>query len=195
MPPAPLTGGVTVWMTGLSGAGKTTIARDLERQLHPHCRVELLDADIVRTHICRGLGFSEEDRIENNARLVAAAGMLAETGAIVLVSAIAPYRSARQQARERLGRFIEVYVNAPLSVCEGRDVKGLYRRAHNGEIQHFTGIDDPYEVPLCPEVECHTDRESISESVAKIRAAIDREREIYLATLVSTEQRVEVHSL
>jgi adenylylsulfate kinase len=187
--------GVTVWMTGLSGAGKTTIARDLERLLRPYSRVEVLDADIVRTHICKGLGFSREDRTENIARLVLAAEMLAETGAIVLVSAIAPYRDARQQARERLGRFIEVYVNAPLSICEGRDVKGLYRKVRNGEIHHFTGIDDPYEAPLDPEVECHTDRESIGESVAKIRSAIDQERESYLAMIPSREEGVEACGL
>jgi adenylylsulfate kinase len=174
--------GLTIWMTGLSGAGKTTIATQLERILKPHSRVELLDADVVRTHICKGLGFSEEDRRENVWRLALAASVLAGTGATVLVSAISPYRTARGEARSWIGRFVEVFVNAPLSICEGRDVKGLYRRARNGEIQHFTGIDDPYEPPLHPDVECRTDVESVDESVAKIMAAVARERERWLDT-------------
>ena len=171
--------GLTIWMTGLSGAGKTTISQELEQQLQRDLRVEILDADVVRTHICKGLGFTEEDRRENVWRLALAASMLAETGAVVLVSAISPYRTARGEARDRIGRFIEVYVNAPLSVCEERDVKGLYKKARNGEIHRFTGIDDPYEPPLDPEVECRTDVESISESVAKIMTAIARERELW----------------
>jgi adenylylsulfate kinase len=171
-PPADLHG-LTVWLTGLSGAGKTTIAVALGSMLQASCRVELLDADQVRTHLCKGLGFTEEDRRENVWRLALVAGELANTGAIVLVSAISPYRSARDEARGMIGRFIEVYVNAPLSICESRDPKGLYKRARNGEIQRFTGIDDPYESPLNPEIECRTDVESIDESVAKVMAAIE----------------------
>lgn len=171
----PFARGLTVWMTGLSGAGKTTIANELQSRIQAHSRVEMLDADIVRTHICKGLGFTEEDRRENVWRLALTASMLSETGAVVLVSAISPYRTAREQARDRIGSFIEVYVNAPLSVCEGRDVKGLYKKARSGEIHHFTGIDDPYEPPLDPEVECRTDMEPVSESVAKIMAEIERE--------------------
>ena len=167
--------GVTIWLTGLSGAGKSTIAQELERRLKRYGKVECLDADVVRTHLCRGLGFSAEDRIENVRRLALAARMIAETGATVLVSAISPYRVAREEARAQSTGFIEVYVNAPLSVCESRDVKGLYKRARSGEITSFTGIDDPYEPPLAPEVECCTDVETVEESVEKIVAAIQRE--------------------
>jgi adenylylsulfate kinase len=167
--------GLTIWLTGLSGAGKTTIACELERTLRRCGQVEMLDADTVRTHICKGLGFTEEDRMENVRRLAVLARMLAESGAIVLVSAISPYRAARNEARSMVGRFIEVYVNAPLSVCERRDVKGLYKRARSGEIKQFTGIDDPYEPPIDPEVECRTDIETVEESVSKVVAALAAE--------------------
>jgi adenylylsulfate kinase len=164
--------GLTIWLTGLSGAGKSTIAQELERRIRSHRRVECLDADVVRTHLCKGLGFTAEDRIENVRRLALTARIIAETGAIVVVSAISPYRAAREQARSQAGGFIEVYVNAPLSVCESRDVKGLYKRARMGEVKAFTGIDDPYEPPLTAEVECRTNMETIEESVAKVLAAI-----------------------
>jgi adenylylsulfate kinase len=170
-------GGLTIWLTGLSGAGKTTIAERLEQRLRAGSRVENLDADMVRTHICRGLGFTRDDRIENVRRLALLAGFIAETGAIVLVSAISPYRAARDEARSLLGAFLEVYVNAPLWICEGRDVKGLYRKARRGEIQAFTGIDDPYEPPLHADIECRTDLESIEESVEKVLAAVERHGE------------------
>jgi adenylyl-sulfate kinase len=186
-------GGFTIWTTGLSGAGKTTIARELHRRLYSHFRVEILDADVVRTHICKRLGFTEEDRMENVWRLALTASMLAETGAIVLVSAISPYRTAREEARRRIGRFIEVYVNAPLSVCESRDVKGLYKRARDGEIQRFTGIDDPYEPPLDPEVECHTEIESISESVEKIMAVIESECKPWLGSASAFANETKPH--
>jgi adenylylsulfate kinase len=163
-------GGFTIWLTGLSGAGKSTIAQELERRIRDHRRVECLDADVVRTHLCKGLGFTAEDRTENVRRLALTARIIAETGAIVVVSAISPYRAAREEARSQASGFIEVYVNAPLSVCESRDVKGLYKRARTGEIKAFTGIDDPYEAPLTPEVECRTNLETIEESVAKILA-------------------------
>ncbi len=174
----PASPGLTIWFTGLSGAGKTTIAREVERILLRHRRVVILDADIVRTHICRGLGFSEEDRNENIRRLALLARMLTESGAVVLVAAISPYRMARDEARSQIGRFVEVYVNAPLSVCEDRDVKGLYKRARSGEIHAFTGIDDPYQPPLAPEIECRTDRETIDESVAKILAVVARQEKL-----------------
>ena len=167
--------GFTVWLTGLSGAGKTTIAGRLEQRLLPYGRVEMLDADLVRTHICKGLGFTHEDRVENVRRLAVLARLLSDAGAIVLVSAISPYRTARSEARSMIGRMIEVFVNAPLSVCEDRDVKGLYRKARRGEIQQFTGIDDPYEPPSHPEVECRTDMETIDESTAKVMAVLSRE--------------------
>jgi adenylylsulfate kinase len=161
--------GVTVWFTGLSGAGKTTISRAVEQELRTRRRlVEILDGDVVRQNLTKGLGFSKEDRDENIRRIGFVAHLLTRNGVIVLVSAISPYRDIRQQVRERIGDFIEVYVNAPLEVCEQRDVKGLYKKARAGEIKQFTGIDDPYEAPLKPEVLCRTDMESEAESVAKV---------------------------
>jgi adenylylsulfate kinase len=174
--------GMTIWLTGLSGAGKSTIAQELERRIRDYRKVECLDADVVRTHLCKGLGFTAEDRIENVRRLALTARIIAETGAIVVVSAISPYRAAREEARSQAGGFIEVYVNAPLSVCESRDVKGLYKRARMGEIKAFTGIDDPYEAPLAPEVECCTHVETLEESVTKILAAVAQVEESLAAT-------------
>jgi adenylylsulfate kinase len=160
--------GLTVWFTGLSGAGKTTLNRSLayllETQGHA---VESLDGDAVRQHLCKGLGFSKADRDENIRRIGFVAELLTRHGVVVLVSAISPYREIRDEVRRKIGRFVEVYVNAPLEICEQRDRKGLYKRARAGEIRGFTGIDDPYEPPLNPEVECHTDLETIEESVAK----------------------------
>jgi adenylylsulfate kinase len=118
------------------------------------------------------LGFSKEDRDENVRRVGFVASLLTRNQVIVLVSAISPYREIREEVRQRIGNFIEVYVNAPLEVCEQRDVKGLYKKARSGEIKNFTGIDDPYEPPLNPEVECRTDLESLEESVAKVLAKL-----------------------
>jgi adenylylsulfate kinase len=165
--------GVTVWFTGLSGAGKTTIRQELERQLLGYgCPIEVLDGDIVRQNLTKGLGFSKEDRDENIRRIGFVAHLLTRNGVIVLVSAIAPYTQIRQEVRQRIGDFVEVYVNAPLAVCEQRDVKGLYKRARAGEIKNFTGIDDPYEAPMNPEVECRTDQETINESAFKVLAKL-----------------------
>ena len=161
--------GVTLWFTGLSGAGKTTISDALEIVLRDRgCKLERLDGDIVRENLTKGLGFSKEDRDINIRRIGFVAHLLTRNGVMVLVSAISPYRAIRQEVRETIGDFVEVYVNAPLNVCESRDVKGLYARARAGEIKNFTGIDDPYEAPLSPEVECRTDLESVDESVGKI---------------------------
>lgn len=165
--------GVTVWFTGLSGAGKTTIRMDVEKRLRDMgYRVEVLDGDIVRQNLTKGLGFSKEDRDENIRRIGFVAHLLSRNGVIVLVSAISPYREIRDEVREKIGDFVEVYVNAPLAVCEQRDVKGLYRKARAGEIKQFTGIDDPYEAPLNPEVECQTDRETLEESSAKVMGCL-----------------------
>lgn len=161
--------GITVWFTGLPSAGKTTLSHHLGTLLaRAALEVEVLDGDLVRTNLCRELGFSKEDREENVRRIGFVAGLLARHGVIVLVSAIAPYRAIREELRERLGSFVEVYVDAPLNVCESRDVKGHYRRARQGEIKGFTGIDSPYEPPLRAEVECHTDSETVEESTAKV---------------------------
>lgn len=161
--------GVTVWFTGLSGAGKTTISKAVEQELRSRqYLVEVLDGDIVRQNLTKGLGFSKEDRDENIRRIGFVAHLLTRNGVIVLVSAISPYQEIRQEVKSKIGDFIEVFVNAPLEVCEQRDVKGLYKKARAGEIKHFTGIDDPYEAPSDPDVECRTDIETEAESVAKV---------------------------
>lgn len=161
--------GVTVWFTGLSGAGKTTLRMAVEQELRAQgCKIEVLDGDIVRENLTKGLGFSKADRDENIRRIGFVAHLLTRNGVVVLVSAISPYREIRDQVREKIGDFVEVYVNAPLAVCEERDVKGLYKKARAGEIKQFTGIDDPYEPPLNPEVECKTDQETLEQSTAKV---------------------------
>jgi adenylylsulfate kinase len=161
--------GVTLWFTGLSGAGKTTITQALDQKLRQlDCGVDILDGDIVRENLTKGLGFSREDRDENIRRIAFVASLLTRHGVIVLVSAISPYRSTRAEARQKIGNFVEVFVNAPLATCEERDVKGLYKKARTGEIKQFTGISDPYEAPENPEVECRTDLETLDESVAKV---------------------------
>ncbi len=161
--------GVTVWFTGLSGAGKTTISQGVEKELRSRgYQLEVLDGDIVRQNLTKGLGFSKEDRDENIRRIGFVSHLLTRNGVIVLVSAIAPYREIREEVRHRIEDFVQVYVNAPLEVCEERDVKGLYKKARAGEIKNFTGIDDPYEAPLQPDIECSTQEESESESIAKV---------------------------
>jgi bifunctional enzyme CysN/CysC len=167
--------GLTVWFTGLSGSGKTTLCRAVYDRLAARgCRLELLDGDTVRKHLSKGLGFSREDRDENIRRIGFVAGLLTRNGVIALAAAISPYRAVRDEVRASIGDFVEVYVNAPLEVCEGRDPKGLYRKARAGQLPAFTGIDDPYEPPLKPEVECRTDRETLEECIAKVLGAIDR---------------------
>jgi bifunctional enzyme CysN/CysC len=164
---------LAVWFTGLSGAGKTTICEAVYMELLARgIRVEMLDGDVVRKHLSRELGFSKPDRDENIRRMGFVARLLTRNGVIALVSAISPYRAVRNEIRANIGTFLEVFVNAPLEVCERRDPKGLYKRAHAGEFQGFTGVDDPYEPPLSPEVECRTDRESIKESVDRVVTAI-----------------------
>lgn len=166
--------GVTVWFTGLSGAGKTTISSAVEKVLRSQgYKVEVLDGDVVRQNLTKGLGFSKEDRDENVRRVGFVASLLSRNGVIVLVSAISPYRNIREEMRQRIDNFVEVYVNAPLDVCERRDVKGLYQKARSGQIRNFTGIDDPYEPPLNADIECRTDLESLEESVSKVLAKLE----------------------
>ncbi|MBZ0286000.1 MAG: adenylyl-sulfate kinase, partial [Anaerolineae bacterium] len=161
--------GFTLWLTGLSGAGKTTIALELEQQLRERgLLVERLDGDTVREGLTRDLGFSKADRDKNIERVSFVAKLLSRNGVGVIASFISPYREARQNVRENSTNFIEVYVNAPLDVCAARDVKGLYAKAFAGELKEFTGVSDPYEAPEAPEIEVHTDRETPQESAAKI---------------------------
>lgn len=165
--------GLTVWFTGLSGAGKTTICQAVEAELRAQgYKLEVLDGDIVRENLTKGLGFSKADRDENIRRIGFVSQLLTRNGVIVLVSAISPYREIREEVRKKVGDFAEVYVSAPLEICEQRDVKGLYKRARSGEIKNFTGIDDPYEPPLNPEVNCQTHLETHEESVNKVMAYI-----------------------
>src|SRR5713226_1575152 len=167
---------MVIWFTGLSSAGKTTIAEAVEKQLRQTgLAVQVLDGDQMRRSLCRDLGFSNEDRIENIRRIGIVASLLERNGIIVLVAAISPFRQARNEVRKLCDAFIEVYVNAPIDVCEKRDQEGLYAKARRGEITHVTGIDSPYEPPLQPDVECRTDREDVPECVNKVlRATQDR---------------------
>lgn len=167
--------GFTVWLTGLSGAGKTTVAGLLEHELRARgLRVEVLDGDVVRTHLSAGLGFSKEDRDTNIRRVGWVCEVLSRNGVAAIAAVISPYRDVRDEVRGRIGRFVEVYMEAPLEVLAGRDVKGLYQKAQNGEIAGFTGVSDPYEPPLSPEVVCHSDgRESAAESAAKVISRLE----------------------
>jgi adenylylsulfate kinase len=161
--------GVVIWFTGLSGSGKTTIAHALEKKLaDADVPVELLDGDVVRENLSKGLGFSKEDRDTNIRRIAFVAHLLQRNGVFVITAAISPYRAVREEARMMAKDFVEVYANAPLEVCEERDVKGLYAKARAGEIKGFTGIDDPYEAPAGPEVEVRTDQLSVEESAQKV---------------------------
>ena len=158
--------GTTLWMTGLSGAGKTTIAELLaEKLIRRGEKVEILDGDVVRTNLSKGLGFSKEDRETNLMRIGFVCKLLSRNGAIAIAAAISPYDYIRKNLRKEDENFVEIYVNAPIEKCIERDVKGLYKKALAGEIKQFTGIDDPYEAPEDAEIEVHTDRESPEESV------------------------------
>ncbi len=166
--------GFVLWLTGLSGAGKTTIAHHLEAELKSRSQsIEVLDGDVIRTQLCQGLGFSRVDRETNIRRIGFVANLLSRNGVGVIVSAISPYRELREELRQTIPNFIEIYVNAPLEVCEARDVKGLYAKARAGEIKAFTGIDSPYEAPTHPDVVCYTAEETLSDSVGKIISALE----------------------
>jgi adenylylsulfate kinase len=165
--------GFILWFTGLSGAGKSTLSERITADLRARgYRVELLDGDEVRTHLSKGLGFTKEDRDINIRHIGYVARLLARNGVIAITAAISPYRDVRDEVRAAAAGdnvpFIEVFANASLDALSERDVKGLYKKALAGEIPHFTGITDPYQPPLNPEVECHTDRESIEDSLSRI---------------------------
>jgi adenylyl-sulfate kinase len=169
------TTGFTIWFTGLSGSGKSTIAAILERELRERGhKVEVLDGDVVRTHLSKGLGFSKEDRDTNILRIGWVCEVLSRNDVVAIAAAISPYRDIRDQIRANIGRFVEVFVEAPLDVLADRDVKGLYRKAMAGEIQNFTGVNDPYEEPLNPEVVCKSDgSETPAESAANVMAKLE----------------------
>jgi adenylyl-sulfate kinase len=161
--------GFTLWFTGLSGAGKSTLANmaaeELRRRGHP---VEILDGDEVRTNLSKGLGFSKEDRDTNIRRIGYVCNLLARNGVIAISAAISPYRNVRDEVRQHHARFFEVYVKCPLDTLVERDVKGLYKKALRGEIPNFTGVSDPYEEPLNPELIVETHRESQQESLGRL---------------------------
>ena len=160
--------GFCIWLTGLSGSGKTTIAQKLAETFRYSRFIELMDGDEIRKGLSSDLGFSKEDRNEHNKRVIFCSKLLARNGVIVVVALISPYRETRAYAKGEIPNTMEVFVKAPLDVCIERDPKGLYKKALAGEIKNFTGIDDPYEEPISPDVVVETDRESVQESVNKI---------------------------
>lgn len=153
--------GFTLWFTGLSGAGKSTLANIVAERLRDMDRnVELLDGDEIRKNLSSGLGFSKADRDANIRRIAYVAKLLSRNGVVAITAAISPYREIRDEARQEIRNFVEVFVDCPLEICEQRDIKGLYKKARAGEIQQFTGISDPYEPPLHPEITVHTNVET-----------------------------------
>ncbi len=168
--------GFTLWFTGLSGSGKTAIAKLVEQELRAQgLKVERLDGDVVRQALTRDLGFSKEDRDKNIERVTFVAKLLTRNGVAVLCSFISPYRERRAKSRREIGQFIEVYVECPVEECARRDVKGLYEKAFAGEIKNFTGVSDPYEEPEDPEIVCHTAQETLEESVAKVLVRLEQQ--------------------
>ena len=167
--------GFTLWFTGLSGAGKTTISRLVAEELQARgSRLEILDGDVVRENLSKGLGFSKEDRDTNIRRISFVADLLSRNGVPVITAAISPYREIRAEARELMGdRFIEVFVKASVEVCAERDAKGLYEKAFKGEIKEFTGVSDPYEEPLDPELVLETENQSPEESAGRVLSLLE----------------------
>jgi adenylylsulfate kinase len=161
--------GFTVWLTGLPCSGKSTIAKALAEQLRARAlSVEVLDGDIVRQNLSKGLGFSRSDRDTNVLRIGFVAHLLSRNGVVVIVAAVSPYAAARDQVRRQIGRFVEVHVDCPLGECERRDVKGMYRQARAGALAAFTGVDDPYEPPTRAELTLHTREEKVEDSLSKL---------------------------
>jgi adenylyl-sulfate kinase len=182
--------GFTLWFTGLSGAGKSTISTRVEEQLRERgLRVELLDGDVVRTNLSRGLGFSKEDRDENVRRIGFVCQLLSRNGVAAIAAFISPYREIRDELRGRIDNFVEVYVECPLDTLIERDVKGLYKKALAGEISNFTGVSDPYEPPLNPEIVVRTADETPEQSVAAIMAELEALGYLRSAELATTNGR------
>lgn len=166
--------GCTLWFTGMSGSGKSTLASALAARLRAKgIHVEVIDGDVVRTQLCRGLGFQKEDRQENIRRIGIVCEILSRNGVIAIAAAISPYRSSREELRSRIENFIEIYMSCPVSVLVERDVKGLYKKALAGEIPNFTGISDPYEPPEQPEVTIDSSVESIEEGVDAVLRVLE----------------------
>ena len=187
-----LADGATLWLTGLPCSGKSTLAFRIGQELeHRGHEVEVLDADVLRAGICRGLGFSKQDRDENVARIGWVCGALNRHGVVAIAAVVSPYREARTRLRTSLQRFVEIYVDAPVSVCMERDVKGLYAKAKRGEIAHFTGLDDPYEEPLTPEIVVATARMNVDESARHILAALEALRFTHTPQQPAAEQLCE----
>ncbi len=165
--------GFTLWFTGLPCSGKSTLAELVARELQRYGRgVEIMDGDVVRTHLTKGLGFDKAGRDENIRRIGFVCKLLSRHGAVAIAAAISPYRAIRDEVRSTMEDFVEVYVDTPLEVCIQRDVKGMYKKALAGEIKGFTGIDDPYEAPLNPELVIHTEHETVPESAARIMSKL-----------------------
>ena len=164
--------GLCIWLTGLSGSGKTTIAQELVKELENSRYIEVMDGDEIRKGLSRDLGFSKDDRNERNHRVIFCSRLLTRNGVIVIVALISPYRETRAYAKEQIQNTFEVFVKAPIAVCIERDPKGLYKKALAGEIKQFTGIDDPYEEPLEADIVVETDKEEVKESVDKILSVI-----------------------
>lgn len=166
--------GFTLWFTGLSGAGKTTVSRVIEQDLRARgMKVEVLDGDVIRENLSKGLGFSKEDRDTNIRRIGWVCEVLSRNGVVAIAAAISPYREIRDELRGKIENFVEVYAECPIPVLAERDVKGLYKKALAGEIKNFTGVSDPYEAPLNPEVVYHSDSETVQESAQKILAKLE----------------------
>jgi adenylylsulfate kinase len=178
--------GFTLWFTGLSGAGKTTISKLVEEELVARgSKHEILDGDVIRENLSKGLGFSKEDRDTNIRRIAFVADLLSRNGVPVITAAISPYRETRREARELMGeRFVEVYVKASVETCAKRDVKGLYEKAFSGEIKEFTGVSDPYEVPEHAEIIVDTEAQEPEQSAAQVIAYLEERELIPLAETV-----------
>ena len=179
--------GFCLWFTGLSGSGKSTITTHLVKELRKRgSKLEVLDGDVVRENLSKGLGFSKEDRDTNIRRIAFVADLLSRNGVVAITAAISPYREIRDEARDQMGnRFVEVFVKASVEECARRDVKGLYEKAFSGEIKEFTGVSDPYEAPENPEIVCHTEQETPEESAQKLIDYLE-ERELIPAREAAT---------